>query len=318
MPVVVIVILGTRVTVDGEAIYHDGSRPLGNVAAGAVAELFARPLGRPVRAVASDQAGTCTLVVHPNGTWTDVAAVTSTESEHFPESGVATVGPLTPSLPGAAVSHSAAAKVVGSAGPNRRHKVVAAVAVAALFVVAAGVAGQFTRSDPPGLVAEPPPPANTTSTVPTPPETPPDSAAYAPTEITGFARQRPGGPVRLTIRSSVAPLSVDVVLLARGSNEPVRRKILIPSAAQGTGRSVQVFAELEPQVYEWQLSAAGKVVTGQVRVRAAAPVEPPAAELVPTTPVEPTPAPTTPSRPPSKPPPSGPRGNQPIPPTPQR
>lgn len=315
MPVVVIVILGKRVTVDGEAIYHDGSRPLGEVAAEAVAELFARPLGRPVRAVASDQAGTCTLVVHPNGTWSNVAPVTSTECEHFPEFGDPTVGAVAASLPHVPVSHvrSASTSTDPAESTSRRTWVVA-LAVAALFVVAVGVSGRLLSDESAGQLAEPPPRAPSASASPEPAAAPPASQAPAPTKITGIARQRPGGPVRLTIRSSVTPLSVDVVLQPVGGKKPLRRTVVIPStSSQDRGRSVQVFSELAPQVYRWRVLAEGRVVTGTVTVRAAEVVEPPAPVVVAS---EPTETPATPKQP-SRPPPSGPRGNEPIPPKPQ-
>ncbi len=76
--------------------------------------------------------------------------------------------------------------------------------------------------------------------------------------------------MRLTIRSSVAPLSVDVVLQPRGGSEPVRRTVLITDTdAQDQGRSVQVFTKLAPQVYRWRVLAEGRVVSGTVTVRAA-------------------------------------------------
>lgn len=71
-PVSIEVRAGGVVLVDGVAVDHDGSRSPHEVATDAVADRVARPLQRPVRAVVSAPTGRTSMVVHPDGSVTDV------------------------------------------------------------------------------------------------------------------------------------------------------------------------------------------------------------------------------------------------------
>lgn len=71
-PLVQIQIVGSTVTVDGVAIVHDNTRSLHHIAIQTAADRVARPLRRPVRAVASDDEGRASMLIHPDGSATDV------------------------------------------------------------------------------------------------------------------------------------------------------------------------------------------------------------------------------------------------------
>ncbi len=71
-PVVSIEIRGTTVTVDGFHVEHDGSRSPHEVAVITTAMRMAQPLQRPVRAMAVDDLGRTTMIVHPDASVTEV------------------------------------------------------------------------------------------------------------------------------------------------------------------------------------------------------------------------------------------------------
>lgn len=119
-PVVDISITGDVVTVDGVGVAHDGTRPLHHVAVHAAAERVARPLGRPVRAVATDSEGRATLVVHPDGRATDVELVESFQAE--PSEAAPTLAmPLAPTSPVAPPAVTAALPTPVQAAEDPEH-----------------------------------------------------------------------------------------------------------------------------------------------------------------------------------------------------
>jgi hypothetical protein len=72
IPVVLINIEDDTVSVNGVLVDHDGTQSLHQVGVHAAAERVAQVLQRPVRAIATDATSRTRLVVHPNGTATDL------------------------------------------------------------------------------------------------------------------------------------------------------------------------------------------------------------------------------------------------------
>lgn len=309
LPVIMILIAGTRVTVDNLPIEHDGNTPLAEVALQAVVNGPINRLGRPVKAVATDTTGTSMLVVDQFGQPSDVVRISEHQSTHFPE--------LHQSAEQVPIAAPVETRVRAARSPLRPLSILV-VAVVALVALVAAVINSGTTT--PAQFGQP----KTTAAAATPSRTPAPSPSVEaeslilPT-ITGVARQRPGGPLRLAITSSVSPLRVRVVLLAANGTEQAERSVLIRGAKTGKdGSTVLLFAKLAPRKYQWLLSATdAEDVSGIVQIRAAlAPPSPSAAATITATP-EVTAEVPSPASQPTRRPPSGPRDNNPIPPIPQ-
>lgn len=298
-------IIDNRVIVDGKNVGHDGTLPLSWVAIDAVVARVARPLGRPVHAVATDASGTSTLVIHLDGALSDIEQVGDGMSEHFPPRPHAAKPPTPTPAPASSTSRAFS-----------RWRLLGAATAITLVVGLLGAVAQNSSSTP----AERPASAPISATSPTQDQSPvsqqlaPEPVEEIAPVIQGIARHARGGPVRLAVRSTVAPLKVRVALFPVGrAEDAVVRQIRIGESGLD-GKTVVVFSDLPEQIYRWRVMATGaEPKTGTVRVLGSLPVAAPEPEA-PATVVPrsaPTPAPS-PSRPPR-----GPRDNTPIPPTPQ-
>lgn len=112
-PVVAIKIEDGTILVNGETVEHDGHGDPYVVAAHAAATRVAVPLGRPVRAIATDGTSKTSLVVHPDGSTSDVESEALVEAP-AKETEVASLeqllaGPTAPELPVPGTPQAAAA-----------------------------------------------------------------------------------------------------------------------------------------------------------------------------------------------------------------
>lgn len=83
-PTVAIDVRGGAITINGVPVPYDGDGDRYAVAVHEVARRVATPLGRPVRAVATDEDGQTRLVIHPDGEASDVEPLQATPATPAP------------------------------------------------------------------------------------------------------------------------------------------------------------------------------------------------------------------------------------------
>ncbi len=309
--VIRILIVDDRVTVDNVPIQHNGTLPLAQVALEALMANPSRAQGRPMMAMATDETGTSMFVVDEDGLARDVIRLSEGQSTHFPE--------VQPAAAATALPHPAATGLRSRVASGRL-RIFSIAAVTTVALVATATAVVNSGSTNPSPLIEP----KTTRAASAPSETPIPSLEATPAPevlptITAIARQQPGGPLRLTISTSLAPLSVRVVLLAPNGSEQAQRTVMIlRDAVNGKASTVVTFADLAPRKYQWLVSTVDAPdASGVVEIRAAVPPPSSAPEPTIAPPTESNPAAAEAPSQPTRRPPSGPRDNNPIAPTPQ-
>lgn len=327
-PVVVIAIEGDLITVNGDSVEHDGTRNPYEVAIHTAAERVAQVLRRPVRAVARDSSGTTSLVIHEDGSVSELefapSAVASAGERPDPvisspettletsEGSVAEEG--TAELPGSEASSLdlmlAAEPAPTVREPRRPLVLVAGVAAAALLGLGGSYAAYATwdsdstvssaaaSSSP--LPAEAPPAA-------TPSSSPTASPTPAP-RITLRASAKSGVRVVTVVVSLSSPAKVNVSLGQRSGRWKASRAL----EAGPKTRSL-VFRNVPAGTVSWKVSSGSATRSGLIQVKAptrpqrpqatsaARPTSPPRPAATYTPPPVYTPQPTKAPEPPSRP-----------------
>lgn len=237
-PVIRIQITGDQVMVNNSEVEHDGSRSLYEVAIHAAAERVAGPLGRPVRAEASDDVATTRLVIHPDGHASDIEVV-----------------PEAPAL--AAVP--APAPVSGARG----RRVLVGAAVAGSLAAGVLVGTVFNRPSPQAVPA--PSPATVTATVTVTPA--PVTVRPAPVPVRRSVRVKAaatGKQLKFRVSLKSGPTPARVVLTATKKGRPsIRREVAMKK------RAIRITLKNVPAgTYRWKVSVDdAKAITGKTRVK---------------------------------------------------
>lgn len=240
MPQVRIELDGDVVRVNGEVVEHDGTRSVHEVAIATVTERFARALGRTIQATAVDATGQMRIVVHPDGTTSDVEILEEPppalthEAEHVDlddkadvvagGQGATVVLPeRSPAEPRPRSGES------GQAARRRSRALLAVVAVGMLGALGTGgvlvLTGGADGQPAPARTSDAPTAAPSSAPVPAvePTET-------APPSVTQKARVRARADVNkleLRITAVQRPTRAVVVVDPAGPRKPIRRVVTL-------------------------------------------------------------------------------------------
>ena len=253
-----------RITINGHDVPHDGSVDPGLLATDVVSADFARPLGRPVRALVTLPNEQIRMVIHPDGRVTEVEPHQPATPEGVP--------PATRAQGWLATrdAHRAAAEVSAARHASRRRRyplvVSGAGAIAAATALLVVWDQRAPASDP---AAEP-------STRVAAGEVPPfqpvvEATLIRPYAVSDVSAEAEPGALTLTMATQRGTSARVVVTRLDGSADDRRLKLTIRRA---TDRLVTV-ADLEPGRYRWRVVVPGQPPhTGLVEVPAVpAPVE---------------------------------------------
>lgn len=281
-PVVVIAVDGDRVTLNGQLVEHDGTRPAHEVAVHTVAVRVAQTLKRPVRAIAEDATGRTHFVIHEDGSASDF----QTEQALVPVSLVepasdVTGAPAPARVPATEAEESTTLDALmtspargGDETTRSRRPIYLAALVAAAALVTAG-GGYATvqamgSNEPREAPSQTPPPQPVESS--TTPE------AVAPTPIPTVAAPTPAPLLRA--KAVARRQSVEVRLLARPANKVIVRLVLGKWSKTKTvrinSRGTVTFANVPAGRVRWRVAAGALKTSGDVAVKAppAAPARP--------------------------------------------
>ncbi|WP_372736030.1 hypothetical protein [Nocardioides sp.] len=268
-PVVEIRVSGPEVRVDDQVVAPDGelNPQLRGVREAA---LVAQRLGRPVRAVMTDDLSRTQLVVHPDGQISDVAVLARDWSMHGP------TRPLQADVSGpSSGSHSGSTS--GRVRRRRTGVVVVPVLVGAAVAVAVGVGGEHSAPEAGGPDA----PTSSRSIPPasSSPGGPPGDRLAAPAVVVaGFELERLPlrvsasatagvGVVELQIRSSRPGVSAEIVLRSESGGAEATRVVDL-----GDGMRTVTFRDLPTGPVLWRVQVFGvDPIVGRAVVEAPVP-----------------------------------------------
>jgi hypothetical protein len=249
--VVVVHIVGQRVTVNAQPVEHDGSGDLIGVGVRAVALRFARILQRPVPTIVIHGGASHRLLVHPDGRTSDVEPLGRDD-----QLGISTAPPPAP--------HSGATRV---AAPARRSNGNAAWAVLATVIAVILVVGLLTwvlvliRDDDTGETGKDTNPTPTASQTPTASPTAsatPITKPKPPAKLLRIRVKATAGRTTLTLRIAVSrPTGVTVRLVPAKTGKASWRKI----PRIGKLPLTLTFRKLPPGGLRWSVLAGHGVST---------------------------------------------------------
>jgi hypothetical protein len=278
-PLVLVEIDGKgRLIINGYDVPTDGTVDPRQLAVAVVCSDFARPLGRPVRALVDQPHGETTLVVHPDGRVTDVVApmavATQAPSPATPQ-GVPPAMRAQGWLAAREADRVVAAEIYAARHAGRRRRYPAAVAGGALVVLGVGLVVFWANNNPepdPAGQAAPRPASDVADELP--PEQPiVRSDALRPVAVSGVNVETEPELIRLEIAAQRRTTAMVVVTPLDGSASPQGQTLTI----HGAGARLVSVADLAPGRYEWQVVVPGQPSqTGVVRV----PAVPPPVEVV--------------------------------------
>jgi len=225
-PVVLINIEADQVTVNGVAVEHDGSRSLHQVGVHAAAERVAQVLQRPVRVIATDATSRTRLVVHPNGTATDLEVLEETHAPVDDQDGspsesetIADVIALGDRREANAPLDPARQSVPVVVSRERRRRPALLVLVGSSVALVAALSAAAVAVSTGGPPAEPQRPAAVSPAPPSPSYQVQPGATLSPTPATLHVAAA-GGPTTLQLEIS-------------SSRRPVRARIVVDPAGAG-------------------------------------------------------------------------------------
>lgn len=242
--VVVVHIVGQRVTVNAQPVEHDGSGDLIGVGIRAVALRFARMLQRPVPTIVIHGGASHRLLVHPDGGTSDVEPLGRDD-----QLGINTAPPPSP--------HSGATRAVAPARRSNGNAVWAVVATAIAVILVVGLltwvlalvrdddgeAAKNTNSTP--TASQTPTASATASATPTTKPKPPAKALRIRAKATA-------GRTTLTLRIVVSrPTGVTVRLVPSKTGKASWRKI----TKIGKAPLTVTFRKLPPGSLRWSVMA---------------------------------------------------------------
>lgn len=248
-PVVVVHIVGQRVTVNAQPVEHDGSGDLIGVGVRAVALRFARIWQRPVPTIVIHGGASHRLLVHPDGGTSDVEPLGRDD-----QLGISTVPPPAP--------HSAA-RVTAPARRSRGNAVWAVVATAVAVLLVVGLLTwvlTLVRDDTDEASKDD---NSTPSATQTPTSSPTASATPTakprpPAKTLRIRAKATSGRTTLTLRIAVSrPTGVTVRLIPAKTGKASWRKI----TKIGKAPLTLTFRKLPPGNVRWSVLAGRGIST---------------------------------------------------------
>jgi hypothetical protein len=251
-----------RLIINGYEVPSDGTVDPRQLAVAVVCSDFARPLGRPVRALVDQPHGETTLVVHPDGRVSDVQAPqTAAPQTATPQ----TAKQATPhGVPPATRAQAwlagrdadrAAAEAVPARHLARRRRYPVAVAGGALVALGLGLVVFWTNNDPvsdPADQAAPRPPSDVVDAAPDQPIVRPQ--VIRPIAVSGVTAEASPGVIRLDVAAQRRTTVTVVVTRLERSASPQGLTLSVG----GEDNQLVTVPDLEPGKYRWEVMVPGQ------------------------------------------------------------
>jgi hypothetical protein len=262
-----------RLIINGYEVPSDGKVDPRQLAVAVVCSDFARPLGRPVRALVDQPHGETTLVVHPDGRVSDVVAPTAETPQVAAPTTPQGVPPATRAQGWLAARDAdrAAADAIPARHLARRRLYPAAVAGVALVALGLGLVVFWTNNDSVPDSADqaaPRPPSDVVEVAPEQPVV--RSRVLRPVAVSGVTAAAAPGVIRLDVAAQRRTTVTVVVTRLERAASPQGLTLSVG----GADDQLVTVPDLEPGKYRWEVMVPGQPRhSGVVQVPADPPAE---------------------------------------------